>query len=470
MEETSNGIFRVARFFSHLSQMLFCYVVQLSVFTYGPKRPKRSRLFPHYVSKLNSFYLMHFINLQDYFMGMCKYLYVNYFLFMFKGRNMTKVLIVAATANMIMQFNMRNIDMLQNMGYEVHVASNFMKCESIDQREMTNVIKSLEEKKVIWHHIDFERGFGTFSSNRRALIQLEEILQDSENWDFVHTHSPLGGALGRIAAKKMGIRTIYTAHGFHFSKGGSLKNWTIFPIEFILSFFTNELVVINKHDYKLAKKYFRTHINYLPSVGTQVLDRMSVSSVERLKNKARIRRELNLSPNAFVFVSSGELNDNKNHGRIIEAMEYLPDHVHLLIAGVGQNYEKYQNQIKNLKLDKRIKLLGYRRDLQEIHHACDAFIFPSLREGLGMSGINALVDGLYVIGSETTNMCDYISNDDLGVLINPRSMEKIYTSMDRIVKNSVRPDLEKHLKKLSAFDTENVDATMLEIYKRQSSY
>ena len=47
-----------------------------------------------------------------------------------------KVLLLASVASMIDQFNMGNIRMLLDMGYEVHVACNFVKGNTCDQRRI----------------------------------------------------------------------------------------------------------------------------------------------------------------------------------------------------------------------------------------------------------------------------------------------------------------------------------------------
>lgn len=69
--------------------------------------------------------------------------------------------------------------------------------------------------------------------------------------------------MGRLAAKKLWkknkVKIIYTAHGFHFYKGAPLFNWLVYyPIEKILSKYTDVLIVINEEDYQLTqKKKFR---------------------------------------------------------------------------------------------------------------------------------------------------------------------------------------------------------------------
>src|SRR5699024_1244797 len=96
---------------------------------------------------------------------------------------------------------------------------------------------------------------------------------EKNSYDFIHTHTPVSSAIVRLACIKMkNVQVIYTAHGFHFYKGASLKNWLVFyPIEKILSIFTDILITINQEDYKLAqKKFFAKNVEYIPGVGLDI--------------------------------------------------------------------------------------------------------------------------------------------------------------------------------------------------------
>ena len=102
---------------------------------------------------------------------------------------------------------------------------------------------------------------------------MKKILLDN-NFDIVHTHTPMGSVVTRLAYKKVrnkvNTRMIYTAHGFHFYKGAPLLNWLLFyPVEKYLSKYTDTLITINKEDYELAKNKFKKckQIEYVPGVG-----------------------------------------------------------------------------------------------------------------------------------------------------------------------------------------------------------
>ena len=188
-------------------------------------------------------------------------------------------------------------------------------------------------------------------------------------------------------AKRNSIKSIYTAHGFHFFKGAPLKNWFLFyPVEWFFSWFTDVLITINKEDYTRATKHFHAKkIEYVPGVGVDVksFSKCNVSKQEK-------RKELGIPENAFVFVSVGELNDNKNHRTIIEALAKINDKkVVYALCGIGNLLDELKNICIELGVEDRVFFLGFRKDIKEILYASDVFVFPSLFEALPIAPIEA---------------------------------------------------------------------------------
>ena len=91
----------------------------------------------------------------------------------------------------------------------------------------------------------------------RALRQVEGLMKQN-GYAFCHCHSPIGGVVARIAGHRTRTKVIYTAHGFHFYQGAPVMNWLVYyPVEKMLSRWTDVLITINHEDYKLAKRNLR---------------------------------------------------------------------------------------------------------------------------------------------------------------------------------------------------------------------
>ena len=373
-----------------------------------------------------------------------------------------KVLIVASVASMIDQFNIPNIRLLQEMGYEVHVACNFEKGNSCSLEKIQTLKKLLENIEVKYYQINFERNILKIFSNFSAYKEVKKILEKNK-YRFLHCHSPIGGVIGRIAGYLTQTKVIYTAHGFHFFKGAPLLNWLLYyPIEKYLSRYTEILITINKEDYERAKTFYAKKVEYIPGVGIDV---------EKIKNikidKEQKRKELGLSKDSIVLLSVGELNKNKNHSIVIKALAKLNNpNIHYLICGQGNLKEYLEKLIKKLKLENNVKLLGFRKDIYEIYKISDIFVFPSKREGLSVALMEAIVCELPIICSDIRGNRDLIKNGNNGFLAD-NSVENYIYKINKIINNINKIKKDKVVIKeiLNEIDVIKVNKKIKQIYE-----
>lgn len=317
----------------------------------------------------------------------------------------------ASVASMIKQFNMQNIKLLIEMGYKVDVACNFDFGSTMSQESVDQLKQDLTELGVNFHNIPIPRKV-TDIKNILKSIKITKKLMNDNKYALVHCHSPIGGIICRlsnlISSQYKKTKMIYTAHGFHFYKGAPLLNWLIYyPIEKVCSYFTDVLITINKEDYELAKKKMKAkQVEYVPGVGIDV-DKFKNTVVD----KAEKRKELGIPGDAILLLSVGELNKNKNHQVIIRALAELNNpNVHYAIAGVGPLHDYLIDLSKELGITNQLHLLGYRTDVAELYKCADVFCFPSIREGLSVSLMEAMASGLPCVVSKIRGNMDLIDN------------------------------------------------------------
>ncbi|MCM1103721.1 MAG: glycosyltransferase family 4 protein [Clostridium sp.] len=327
---------------------------------------------------------------------------------------MNKVLIITTNSGFVPQFEMNDIKILEGYGYQVHYASNF--CKPVYQFDQ----KAIEERGIRIHHIDIEKSPLRVGDNIRAWRQLRKIIR-SEQIDLIHCHNPVGGVLGRLAAGcgKKAPRVIYTAHGFHFYENAPLKNWLLYyPAERILAHRTDILITINREDYGHAGRFHLRKggcVERIHGVGVDT-ERFRPMRTINLKK----RKELGIPGDAFHIVSVAELNDNKNQQTIIRAMAELSQrNVYYSICGTGQNEEKLKKLAADHGVENRVKLLGYRTDVEEVLQTADCFVFPSIREGFGIAAVEALACGVPVIAGNNRGTREYMRDGINGILCPP---------------------------------------------------
>uniref|UniRef100_UPI004055F160 glycosyltransferase n=1 Tax=Acetatifactor sp. TaxID=1872090 RepID=UPI004055F160 len=317
---------------------------------------------------------------------------------------MKTVLMLATTAAMIEQFNKNNILILEEMGYEVHVAGNFLVGNPISDKRLEEFKLWIEEHHGKWFHIPATRKPTDLKNNIAAYKNVLQLIREY-HYDFIHCHTPIGSVIGRLAAHKTHTRIIYTAHGFHFFKGAPLINWIFYyPVERFLSRWTDMLILINKEDYNRAKKSFHAkRTECIPGVGVDV-EKIFQVKVDREEK----RRSIGVPEDAFLIISVGEVNKNKNHAVIVRAIAQLKqDNIHYVICGQGGEKDNLIQLSKELGIQERVHLLGFRNDVIELLKSSDLFAFPSKREGLGLAAIEAMAVGLPLITSGIHGIKDY---------------------------------------------------------------
>ncbi|GLG06122.1 glycosyltransferase family 4 protein [Sellimonas catena] len=376
---------------------------------------------------------------------------------------MKRMLMLASVASMIDQFNMPNIELLQEMGYEVHVACNFEKGSTCTDEKVLELKKKLKQLHVRFFQIDFERNVMKLNQDLKAYKQVLKLARKYQ-YTFIHCHSPIGGVVGRLVGHKTNTKVIYTAHGFHFYKGAPVQNWLIYyPIEKFLSRYTDILITINKEDYQRAKKKFDAKkVEYVPGVG------INIKKFQDIKiDRERKRRELGIKTEDTVLISVGELNKNKNHEVIIKALAKLqrPD-IQYLLVGKGSLKEYLAEMAKNLGVGEQVHFLGFRNDVAELYKTADIFVFPSKREGLPVALMEAMTCGIASIASGVRGNTDLIKNEFNGILTSPNRSEDYEKAIIRLANNKqVRKKMgEENSKIIQKYSSDNINKIIKNIY------
>ena len=166
-------------------------------------------------------------------------------------------------------------------------------------------------------------------------------------------------------------------------------------------------------------------------------------------------------------MSVGQLSKRKNQETVIRAMAEIPDEkVKYLIVGLGEKEDSDRQLINQLHLKSRVVLAGYREDIKELLHAADAFVFPSLQEGLPVALMEAMAAGLPSVSSRIRGNVDLISDGTEGMLVEPMDMKGYAQAVMELERQpSVRKKLIANSKrKIQQFSIEHVHEKMKQIY------
>ncbi|AQQ54222.1 glycosyltransferase family 4 protein [Planococcus lenghuensis] len=341
---------------------------------------------------------------------------------------MQRVLFVATIDQHIRHFHLPFLEWFKERDYEVHVASNGQEhFASVDEKFDIPFEKSPFKLKNIF-----------------ALKELKNLI-DTNNYSIIHCHTPMGGAVARLAsreARTKGTKVIYTAHGFHYYRGAPLINWLLYyPAERWLAKYTDTLVTINKEDYERAidRNFRANRIEHVRGVGVD----LEKYSPRTLNMKKKLRREYGYKEEDFILIYAGELSYRKHQDLLLKTISLLKEKVpgvKLLLVGTGDLLEQYKKQAEELGVNESVDFLGYRRDVAELMCMADVAVSSSRQEGLPVNILEAMATGLPLVVTDCRGNRDLVSRGENGFVVGVKDYSGFANSLNSLYKY---PELRK---------------------------
>jgi glycosyltransferase involved in cell wall biosynthesis len=284
-------------------------------------------------------------------------------------------------------------------------------------------------------NITWSRNPFDLSNMLKAPGRVREVIEQG-NYDIVHVHTPIAAFVTRLALRtlrKSGKpKLIYTAHGFHFYKGGSrLKNFIFRTLESMAAAWTDYLVVINHEDHEAASHFPGLRpggLRYMPGIGVDMdfYTGKTVSDDDIL----RVRNEMNLKADDKFFLMIAEFIPRKHHKDVLDAFAKLQrPNAHLALAGDGRIFEQIKAYAQSLGIADRVHFLGWRRDIPTLIKASISTILISRQEGLPRSIMESFCLSTPVIGTDIRGIRD-LAEGDCGILVQVGQPEEITKAME----------------------------------------
>lgn len=368
-----------------------------------------------------------------------------------------KILIVATSDIHLQVFHIPYLELLRKMGCVIDVA--------IEVRG--NGLVPFTDRV---YNFPFKRTLFTFKLFK-AYWNLKKLI-DSGNYDVIHCHTPIPAALTRLASRgvrKKGTRLIYTAHGFHFYKGGPLLSWLVYyPIEKYLSKLTDAIITINKEDYDVAlNKFNANQTYYMKGIGVNP----SKFNSDLFREKNQLRASLSYSEQDFILIYVANFIDRKNHVFILKSLiriKNLIPNIKVLFAGSGILLEKMKEFTRLNNIEGYVNFLGFRNDVDKLLAISDVSISASKHEGLGLALAEAMFSGIPVVATRDRGHQEMIENNFNGFLFEHGNQQqfidcimKLYT--DRELNNKF---IQRSLIKVEQFSISNSLNFMDEVYRK----
>ncbi len=230
--------------------------------------------------------------------------------------------------------------------------------------------------------------------SRSYRTELKQFFMKHPEYQIVHVHQDCLSSVALECAKECGV-PVRIAHSHNANQDKNIK----YPIKLyyrrFIPRYATDLFACGKTagDWMFQDKNYQILNNAIPAKNYQF----------DIGKRERIRKEMGLDGN-FVLGLVASFTRQKNHRFLLEIFRELykkdPD-AKLLLVGAGELREEIENHIRTLNIQDSVILAGIRADVQDLLQAMDAFVMPSLYEGLSLAAVEAQASGLPCYISDT---------------------------------------------------------------------
>ena len=236
-----------------------------------------------------------------------------------------------------------------------------------------------------------------------AILQMKRIIRQG-SFDLVHTHLSTSSVNGCLAARAARVPSMATVHGM----SGKL------------SFFAADKLIA-------VSEQVREHLMGQGVPGEKISVVYNGLESQHRTDKLQARRLLELPVNGTIIGTVARLTPLKGIDDSLRAFARLAEEfadLSYLIVGDGESMADYKELAKELGVGDRVIFAGYQSDIPLYLSAMDLFLFPSLKEAMGIALAEAMAAGLPIVATNVGGIPEVL-DDGSGVLVEPRSPESL---------------------------------------------
>jgi glycosyltransferase involved in cell wall biosynthesis len=242
--------------------------------------------------------------------------------------------------------------------------------------------------------------------------------------------------LGRFAARACKVTAIiHTVHGWSFNdyQPRILRNFYL-SFEKICAKFTGKIIVVSCSDREKGLNSF------IGSQGQYVLIRYGINAsefaVSDLRNQARQSLGIDQDELAVGMVACFKPQKSPlDFVKIASAVKREICGIKFIMVGDGQLRNKVCSLIRELGLQDKIILVGWRRDIAFILSALDIFVLTSLWEGLPIAVLEAMAAGKPIVATDTGGISEVIENGKSGYLVKPKDSQAMQNRITELLRS-----------------------------------
>lgn len=259
-----------------------------------------------------------------------------------------------------------------------------------------------------------------------ALREIHAALRELRP-ELVALHSSKAGILGRVAARRLGIPALLTAHGWNFTPGiPAIAAATYRQIERAAGPLASRIITVSEFDRQLALEAGLAGEGRIVTVHNGIRD---------VPPQRRTRPDL--TPVRLMMVARFE--PQKDHATLLRALAPLREHSwELDLIGDGPLMGQTKSLATSLGIHERVRFLGQRMDVDQLLATAQVSVLTTNWEGFPLSILEAMRAGLPVVATAVAGIGEAVSEGETGYLVPRGDVELVRQRVERLLTDPVQ--------------------------------
>jgi glycosyltransferase involved in cell wall biosynthesis len=329
--------------------------------------------------------------------------------------NPLRLLVMTTVPETIESFFQRQIRLLSQSGFEVHVV-----CAP------GRPLPGLENLPgVTTYRVPMDRRPDPWR-DAVSVLRLFRLIRRLRP-DIVHAHTPKAGLLGMIAARAAGVRVrLYTIHGLPLMTRKGMWRRVLASAERTSCTLATQVYSVSPSLETVATEMKLCRADKVSTIGDGSCAGIDVerfrSSDDVRKRATALRRSCGVPDDALVLSFVGRIARDKGIAILASAWSRLAKqfpHAHLLFAGAEDLSDRVPGAaLQKLRLHDRVHFTGdWLVDMPALYAATDIVVLPTFREGLPQVALEAGAMGVPIVSTRVPGVVNAVQDGVTGLLV-----------------------------------------------------
>lgn len=267
----------------------------------------------------------------------------------------------------------------------------------------------------------------------KAFFEIRALLKKIQP-QILHLNSSKVGVLGALASLRLGIKVIYTVHGWVFLEPmPTWKRWFYIFCEKISCRLHQATILLSQKELEIAKA------NKLACGKTKIIGHGIETPKFLPKEEARDKLQKILGRQiyneSFWIGTIANFYETKDPANLVNALKKINENFLSIIIGDGPLYRDIEHLINKVNLSGKIFLVGSMLEASSLLKAFDIFVLPSAKEGFPYVILEAMAAGLPIVATSVGAIPEMIENEKSGLLVPPRNPDLLRSAILKILKD-----------------------------------